>query len=287
MKEFPIPVVGIGPGSQVVEEEADYMRLPSAMHTYDMPSVHLEANAEVLAEVCGILDELMTSMKASGTRGPGRPRIELSEKSPEVVKLLNQSLGHGEVSVIISEPMTVRIQETVFAGVWRVQEFSSTGVLQHDALTASAIPYIVQQAMLMGATTKLNEPELRLGMMNGQAILNELQERARNHKMGQAGHVINLTLLPVTPEDLSYIGDAIGIGPVSILSRGYGNCRITSTQLSNVWWVQYFNSMDTLILNTLEIADVPEVAVASEDDFNDSIERIGEWLSAMQDEEVV
>jgi hydrogenase-1 operon protein HyaF len=45
--------------------------------------------------------------------------------------------------------------------------------------------------------------------------------------------------------------------------------------------VQYFNNMQTLILNTLEIVDVPEVAVAAGDDLADSRERLSELLGWM------
>mgnify|MGYP000724044400 FL=1 len=67
-----------------------------------------------------------------------------------------------------------------------------------------------------------------------------------------------------------------------MLSRGYGNCRITSTRLRNTWWVQYFNSMDHLILNTIEVTSVPEVALAAPEDFADSVERLAEWVAALQ-----
>jgi rubredoxin len=59
-----------------------------------------------------------------------------------------------------------------------------------------------------------------------------------------------------------------------ILSRGYVNCRITSTATRNVWWVQYFNSQETLILNTIEISGVPEVACAAQEDIDDSAQRL-------------
>jgi hydrogenase-1 operon protein HyaF len=68
------------------------------------------------------------------------------------------------------------------------------------------------------------------------------------------------------------------------LSRGYGNCRITSTRLANVWWVQYFNSMDKMILNTIEVVDIPEVARAAKEDFEESAERLGEWLGVMREQ---
>jgi hydrogenase-1 operon protein HyaF len=74
---------------------------------------------------------------------------------------------------------------------------------------------------------------------------------------------------------------AAPVGPVAILSRGFGNCRITSTSLRNLWRVQYFNSMQTLILNTLEVVEVPEVAMAALDDLADSRERMRELLDWM------
>ena len=72
------------------------------------------------------------------------------------------------------------------------------------------------------------------------------------------------------------------MGKTAILSRGYGNCRITATAIQRVWWVQYYNSTETLILNTLEVADVPLVACASADDIADSAQRLNEIREALQ-----
>jgi hydrogenase-1 operon protein HyaF len=90
--------------------------------------------------------------------------------------------------------------------------------------------------------------------------------------------MINLTLLPQTEQDLAFLEERLGAGRVTILSRGYGNCRITSTATRNVWWVRYFNSQDRNILNSLEITTVPQVACAAQDDIGDSAERLGEIL---------
>jgi hydrogenase-1 operon protein HyaF len=43
-----------------------------------------------------------------------------------------------------------------------------------------------------------------------------------------------------------------------------------------VWSVQFFNTMDTILLDTVEIGDVPIVACAAEEDFRDSAERLRE-----------
>ena len=95
-------------------------------------------------------------------------------------------------------------------------------------------------------------------------------------------HAINLTLLPCTDEDIEFLTRKLGGGPAVILSRGYGNCRITSTATRNVWWVQYFNSQDKLILNSIEMARVPEVACAAKEDIEDSADRIREILEVYQ-----
>jgi len=279
MRDFPIPVVAFGVGSQPEAEEVDYLPLPHEMETFSLPVYNLEAEPEILEAACAIIDNLRDSMQAGNNVS-----IELLGLPGKVVDLINQSLGHGEVSVLVREPSNLHIQETVFAGVWRVQEISEQGVMLRDVLHACAIPPEVKQSALSGATGKVSAPPLRPGIMNAPAILNELLERSSKHQVGQPAHVLNLSLLPMSPEDLEYLHDAFGTGTVSILSRGYGNCRITSTRLPNVWWVQYFNSMDSIILNTIEVVEVPEVALAADEDYQDSAERLSEWLAVMREE---
>jgi hydrogenase-1 operon protein HyaF len=99
---------------------------------------------------------------------------------------------------------------------------------------------------------------------------------------GDPAHVINLTLFPMTPEDHTVLAQALPVGPVAMISRGFGNCHVTSTGLADVWRVQYFNNMNTLILNTIEVVDVPEVVLAAAEDLADSRERLAElvdWMS--------
>jgi hypothetical protein len=42
-------------------------------------------------------------------------------------QILNEVLGEGEVSIIVTGDGEVRAQESVFAGVWRIQEFAPDG----------------------------------------------------------------------------------------------------------------------------------------------------------------
>ena len=115
---------------------------------------------------------------------------------------------------------------------------------------------------------------------NARPILVEIQEKLGHHTAGQPAHVINLTLLPMSEPELQFLDQALGNGPIRILSRGYGDCRIDSTGIAGVWWVRYFNAADKLILNTLEVVDLPAVACAAQEDLDDSCERLRDILDA-------
>ncbi len=111
-------------------------------------------------------------------------------------------------------------------------------------------------------------------LMNAPALADKLA----TFKPDAPVHVINLTLLPVSDGDPAYLDKRLGQGAVTILSRGYGNCRISSTAVKNAWWVRYFNSRESLILNTIEVTRIPGVACAAVQDLEDSAERLAEIL---------
>ncbi len=170
----------------------------------------------------------------------------------------------------------------MFAGIWRVCEFDADGGLCGDWIEAGALPEIVLQAAhAAAAPAPVAGGAAGGGNEFAGARRTKFGNRARDRKQGAAAHVINLTLFPMTPEDHAVLEQALPVGPVAIISRGFGNCRITSTLVRDVWRVQYFNSMNTLILNTLEIVEAPEVALAAAEDLLDSRERLAELIAWM------
>jgi hydrogenase-1 operon protein HyaF len=90
--------------------------------------------------------------------------------------------------------------------------------------------------------------------------------------------VINLTPLPLSPEDLEFLDERLGKGPVHLLSRGFGDCNIDSTGVPGIWQVRYYNSTEKLILNTLEVTDIPVVACAADEDIAASASRLQDML---------
>jgi hydrogenase-1 operon protein HyaF len=282
MKEFPVPVRTafdiLGPGSQAQDDGFNYLPFPLEVPTFSMPQVPADADPSSIGAAQRLLARFVDEMAV------GSPCYELAGLPAGVVRVLNESLGEGEVCIRVATRNggeVIRIQETVFAGVWRELHLRDDGGVAHDWLRACAVPPVAVERAQRASTTHLPLFDLPPGAMNSPALLTEIREQVLHWTPGRQAHVINLTLLPLTPEDQVVLERAAPVGPVAILSRGFGNCRITSTLLRNLWRVQYFNSMQTLILNTLEVVDVPEVAIAAPDDLADSRERMRELLDWM------
>ena len=119
-------------------------------------------------------------------------------------------------------------------------------------------------------------------VQNAPLLVDEVRDQVARWQPGNTSHVVNLTLLPVTPEDIGFLDHQLGTGRVLLLSRGYGNCRISNTRLPHCWRVVYYNSMDKVILNTVEVVDMPEVAMAAPEDLRDSHERLQDVLGYLE-----
>lgn len=281
MKEFPLPVRAIGPGSQPVdEEELQYLAMPSDMNTFRMPLVPEQADVSALSEARDVLAAFAALLEgwdpASGQPGP---RLDLAALSPAGIDVTNEMLGEGEVAIRIAGNIAYSIQESVFTGVWRVCALDADGRLAADWLEAGALPSVVVPAAQAAVADAPRAMAIPPGAMNSPALLREIASQMAEIRSGAAAHVINLTLFPLTPDDQQVLEQALPGGQVAMISRGFGNCHITSTALRNVWRVQYFNSMKTLILNTIEIVEVPMVALAAPEDLLDSRERLAELVT--------
>lgn len=289
MAAFPIPVRVIGPGSQPSDEVAlDVMPMPQGMNTFEMPRVPERVSAVVMRESAAVLQRMVEALGAwdAGTPGPG-PRIALDGLSAAALEVTNQVLGEGEVSIRLATKPAVRIQESVFAGLWCCGELTADGGLARYWLEAGSVPQAVHAAAQAADAAVVDPQPWPEGTMNSPAILAELRARlGGSERSGQ----INLTLLPLSPDDRAVIDAALPAGPVAIISRGFGNCHVGSTAVRGLWRVQFFNSMNTLILDTIEITGMPDAVTASAEDLADSRTRLAElvrWMneSAQDDDE--
>ncbi|MBK1721024.1 hydrogenase expression/formation protein [Thiocystis violacea] len=275
----------LGPGSQPLDEdgtELTYLSMPQGMRAYNPPRLPEPEAAGAYPEGIRLLERLLVQLRSFRVLEPSRV-LDILTLPEQDRALVTQALGEGEVSIRLTTDATLRAQETRLAGVWRIQESDASGRALRDELEVAEIPSRVRDVAFKGAATAaIGERELAEGVLTGRSILTELNEHAAAWRFGDLPHVVNLTLLPHTPEDLEYLTAKLGLGPLTILSRGYGNCRISATGLRHCWWVQHFNSDDRLILNSIEVVDVPSAALAAQEDIDDSAERLAEILEAVR-----
>jgi len=235
------------------------------------------SDAEALIRRCSRTAALLPDLAAAlaGQTAGARGRLfDLTDYPAEDVTLIGQILGEGEVAAIVALPdgIVAQVQESVLAGLWRVHFLGAEGTMVADYLEVAAIPEAVIRAASLAA------PEIAMG--SSLPVLAEIRDRMSRHRPGDPSHVITLSLLPMTEADLAFLQDALGTGPVSLVSRGYGTCRVVATGVRHVWSVQHFNASDTLVLDTIEIGGVPAVVLAAAEDFHDSAERLRDIAGA-------
>lgn len=285
MKPFPIPVVALGPGTQSEDETLDYVSMPKDMDTYRPPVLPEPEEIAGRAKARAALGNVLDLLDAAADGRPGG-QVSLLDLPAEDRQLVNQVLGEGEASALVrteGSPLELRIQESVFAGVWRIMTFNA-GVLVDDAIEVGPVPMQLRTLADEDAES-LYRPwrgPLPPDVQNAPLLVEEIRDQIARWQPGQPPHVVNLTLLPVTPEDIAFLDHQLGTGRVLLLSRGYGNCRITNTRHPHCWRVVYYNSMDSVILNTVEVVDMPEVAMAAPEDLRDSHERLADVLGYIE-----
>jgi hydrogenase-1 operon protein HyaF len=227
-------------------------------------------------DVAKLLPKLADALAAQKADAPGQ-LFDITDLPADDRELISQVLGEGEVAGVaaLTDGVVAQIQESVMAGLWRVRFTNREGALVGDYLEIAAIPQAVRKAAELTATELIfGAPPA--GAMNVMPLLAEIAERHAAHEPGAPAHVINFSLLPMNDVDMQFLQVTLGDGPVRLVSRGYGTCRVHATGARNVWSVQFFNAMDTIILDTLEIGDTPLAACAADEDFADSAERLRE-----------
>ncbi len=274
IRDFQIPPTGFGPGSQPAPEdsaELEYMELPSDMRTY-APRIPMVQADEALAPALDIMCRIAEAAEKVSAGGKSQS-FDLSSLNADNRRLIAETMGEGEVAMKIRGIPALSVQESVFAGIWCV---TGSGI---DRIEVATVPEPARDHAFVASVERSNAPASS-GVVNAPALVAELEDKSANYA-GEL-HVVNLTLLPHTEEDLVWLDARLGQGATDILSRGYGNCRVKATATPHVWRVQFFNSMDTLILDTFEVTDVPEVAIAALEDLADSAKRLVEVIEAIQ-----
>ncbi|TCU33101.1 hydrogenase expression/formation protein [Rhizobium azibense] len=221
-----------------------------------------------------LLPELADALAVQKADQPGR-LFDITDFPNDDRELITQTLGEGEVAGIAALPsgLLAQIQEAVMAGVWRIRFTDPDGRLLADYIEVASIPAAVRQAC-SALPASISHGPAPAGAMNVMPVLTEIGDRIGRYNNGDPAHIITFSLFPMSPDDMGFLQVTLGAGPVQLTSLGYGTCRVVAAGVRNVWSVQFYNAMDTIILDTLEIAEIPSVTIAAEEDFRDSEARL-------------
>ncbi len=227
------------------------------------------------------LSKIGDALKMAASTGQAwRLRVDALPDTDRAV--LFDALGTGEVSMAISGGApgegTVQVQEAVLPGVWIGRAEDDAGTVRAQWVEVGDAPRVLRELAQTRPRADIAIDALAppLGAMNVMSVLSEVRSRATRWTPGTPNHVMNFTLLPMSPVDTAFLAKVLGETGVRISSGGYGTARVIMTAFKNVWAVQYLNGIGTTILDTIEIGDIPEAVLASREDFEDSAARIDE-----------
>jgi hydrogenase-1 operon protein HyaF len=230
-----------------------------------------ETAAAVRAVLAAARDALAVAA-ASGTA----VAVAIDGLDPAGLVLLGEVLGEGEVKAKVTlDDRLLRVQESVLPGLWRILDGD------RQTLEAADVPSVLRdavRALPLGVSLPGTLPE---GAMNVGPVIGELDDATRVHEATGAEKEVNLTLMPMTPVDLLVLDMALGLGPVSIVSMGYGDCRILAGGRRHTWSVRFSNTEGREILHTVQAGDVPVAARATAEDMGDSIARLDEIMGSL------
>ena len=178
-KPISIPINLLGPGSQPERSVANTIGVPDIVDTFRQPYTPEVAN-KATAEKCrqffiDLYEEMRLWNMDSGDAGPA---FAMNSYDKDTLALINQMLGEGEVAIRISIPNEtfdeIRIQESIFVGVWRVCYYRD-GQQIADQLEVSAIPSCVAEAAYV-----TSQPDLHPSMKKNCYVPTRLPYKCAN-----------------------------------------------------------------------------------------------------------
>lgn len=112
------------------------------------------------------------------------------------------------------------------------------------------------------------------GNGSAKAVLREIEQRLE--KLVQQGEEssIDLSGLPLSPEDYDLLEETLGEGEVVAEVHSLGASRIHETGIPGVWWVTHYNDEDEVLAEFIEVAWCPEILLTPEEDAKDGLEAL-------------
>jgi hydrogenase-1 operon protein HyaF len=85
---------------------------------------------------------------------------------------------------------------------------------------------------------------------------------------------IFLAQFPITDGDREFLSTFLGEGDTAIEIAGLSVTRFLETRYAGVWWGEYFDGSGKVSMQTIEVAETPELAGANREDINESLGKL-------------
>jgi hydrogenase-1 operon protein HyaF len=114
---------------------------------------------------------------------------------------------------------------------------------------------------------------------NVQPILHEILHALRRLSDSGEPRVIDLQSIPFAPGDEARLLDVLGRGEVEVRMHSLGETRIWESVYSGVWVVDHRNAEGERIAFHIEVARLPGILQAQDEDIRDGVERLHRRLN--------
>jgi hydrogenase-1 operon protein HyaF len=101
---------------------------------------------------------------------------------------------------------------------------------------------------------------------NALPLLREISEMLRCLLETGETAAIDLSALPLTPADMDWLRDKLGVGEIAVTLQANGESTLNETACPGVWWVTHHNENGAVTSQFIEVTSVPELVKAHPED---------------------
>ena len=113
------------------------------------------------------------------------------------------------------------------------------------------------------------------------ALLHELAQRLEWLVHEGEDSCIDLTALPLTPEDYRQLREALGAGAVVAEVQAGGATQVRETACPGVWWITHSDERGAVLAEAIEVCAIPAILCAPREDMSAGLARLEGLLQSM------
>jgi hypothetical protein len=111
-------------------------------------------------------------------------------------------------------------------------------------------------------------------LMNSLGLLSEIRVALETLKATRQQQILYLTRPPLTEEDEDFLREALGRGRITIVSNEVNITSWQQTAVPCVWWSEYRDEIENVVLKAIEVAPYPHLAAGQAEDIDEGLVKL-------------